>query len=655
MKSRPRRPKESPRKGKISEKLPIESRCPGSGNALTDALVLAAGIAALFVLLFAIATPNASADKKNKGALPGGSNATALGQKFKGNLPIKELTEDEAIVHALNRLAYGARPGDVERVRQMGLERWIDEQLNPDSIDDSPLNARLEKYPTLGMSSRQLLEKFPPPNQAAKQDGITKEQFREQLQEKRRESVGQLVDTGNENIDRANQQLARMEGPNRIIAELSMGKLDRAIYGQRQMEAVMEDFWFNHFNVFANKGADKWLLTSYARDTIRPRTMGKFQDLLIATAKSPAMLFFLDNWQSVDPIAFQQRQREIEERGRYRGLFFGGQLPLPGGFPRPGAQFPGAQQVGNPAQRQERGINENYGREVMELHTVGVDAGYTQQDVIEMAKCLTGWTVREPRRDPEYVFRPEFHTQGKKVVMGHTFDYGGEKDGEEALKMLANDPHTAKFVSTELARHFVADNPPEALVARMAKDYEKTGGDIRSVLRTMIYSPEFWSKDAYRDKVKKPFEIVASTARALNADVAVSLPLAQWVGRMGEPLFLCQPPTGYSDKAETWVNTGALLNRLNFALQFASNRMPGANLDLVAMFGEEASRDPEIALSSALDIFLDRQVAEGTRETLEARLNDPQILQARLDDTVKFVNEGLIAGLVLGAPEFQRR
>jgi uncharacterized protein (DUF1800 family) len=291
----------------------------------------------------------------------------------------------------------------------------------------------------------------------------------------------------------------------------------------------------------------------------------------------------------------------------------------------------------------------------MELHTVGVDAGYTQQDVIGMANCLTGWTIREPRRDPEYVFKPEFHAEGKKVVMGHTFDYGGEKDGEEALKMLANDPHTAKFISTELARHFVSDNPPQSLVDRMATKYEATGGDIRSVLKTMIDSPEFWSKEAYRAKVKTPFELVASTARTLNADVTVSLPLVQWIGRMGEPLFLCEPPTGYSDRARTWVNAGALLNRLNFALAFGTDHLAGSSVNLSAMFGEGASQDPEIALSRSIDLFLDGQIEPQTRDTLEKRLQDPQILQARLDDPVKQVNEGLLSGLVLGTPEFQRR
>jgi uncharacterized protein (DUF1800 family) len=416
----------------------------------------------------------------------------------------------------------------------------------------------------------------------------------------------------------------------------------------------MEDFWFNHFNVFANKGADKWFVTAYVRDTIRPRTMGKFQDLLVATAKSPAMLFYLDNWMSADPAAFKRMQAEIQaRRQRYQGIFTGAQPPPPGTFPGK-SPVPGGNGA-PPKKKEDRGLNENYGREVMELHTVGVDAGYTQQDVIAMAETLTGWTVHEPRKDPEFFFDERIHAQGKKVVMGRTFNYGGEKDGEEALKFLANHPGTARFISAELARHFVSDNPPESLIDRMAKNYQSTGGDIRSLLKTMIYSPEFWSKDAYRAKVKTPLELVASTARALGADVPVSLPLTQWVGRMGEPLFLCQPPTGYSDKSETWVNTGALLNRLNFALTFAGDKMAGTSVDLKTLLGQPSSSDPNTALEQSIEIFLAGDIADSTRKTLESRLSDPQILQARLDDPVKQVNEGLIAGLVLGAPEFQRR
>jgi uncharacterized protein (DUF1800 family) len=616
----------------------------------------AAGLLFLAVFLFlpllttlTVAVPGASADKSKNISRP---PAIKLDKKFKGNLPITELNEEEATLHALNRLAYGPRPGDVERIRAMGLEKWINQQLNPDSVDDSALDDRLDQYLTITMSSKQLLLLFPPPGQAAKAQGLTKEEIEAQMKQQQREAVAQLRPTGDPNVDKAQEQLARIIGPNRIIVELSMAKLDRAIYSNRQLEAVMEDFWFNHFNVFADKGDDRWLLTSYVRDTIRPKAMAKFQDLLMATAKSPAMLFYLDNWLSADPqaVADEQEQQQFR-RARFGGSFANVTPPQPGSFPGRSPVPP--PNVNN--QKNERGLNENYGREVMELHTVGVDAGYTQQDVIEMARTLTGWTIRQPRQDPEFFFDDRIHAIGKMTVMGRTFHDGGIRDGEDALKFLASNPKTTQHISFELARHFVSDHPPQSLVDRMAKSYESSGGDIRTVLHTMIYSPEFWSKDAYRAKIKTPFELVASTARALDADVQVTLPLTQWVGRMGEPLFQCQPPTGYSDVAQTWVNTGALLNRMNFALAFATDHMGGAKVDLASIMGQGAISDPSEALSKSIDVFLGGQIAPGTRQTLEVRLDDPQILQARLDDPVKQVNEGLIAGLVLGSPEFQRR
>jgi uncharacterized protein (DUF1800 family) len=585
-----------------------------------------------------------------------------LDKRFKGKLPITELTEDEAIMHAMNRLAYGPRPGDVEFVRRLGLEKWIAQQLQPSSIDDSALDTRLQRYPTVAMSSKKLLEEFPNADQAAKKLGITKEQYEDQQKSKQQDALAQIIVTGNENLDKAQQQLAKLQGPNRILAELTMAKVDRAIYSNRQLEAVMEDFWFNHFNVFANKGDDKWFVTSYVRDTIRPHTLGKFDDLLLATAKSPAMLFYLDNYLSADPAAVARNQQmKAMRQGRFQGGFAGGSLPTPGTFPGPvsSASANGANQNGSAAaaakNKKDSGLNENYGREVMELHTVGVDGGYTQQDVIQMAECLTGWTIHEPRKDPQFFFDEKIHGEGKKVVMGKAFNYGGEKDGEEALQMLAHSTKTANFVSLELARHFVSDTPPPALVTRMAQSFESSDGDIRTILKTMIYSPEFWSKETYRAKVKTPFELVATTARSMNAEVTITLPLTQWVGRMGEPLFLCQPPTGYSDKAETWVNAGALLNRLNFALTFAGDKMNGATVDLKTILGGDALRDPEAALAQSVQIFLDGQIAQSTQGTLESRLKDPQILQASLDDPVKEVNQGLIVGLVLGTPEFQRR
>jgi uncharacterized protein (DUF1800 family) len=626
------------------------------------------GVTLALAALFAIGVPyaNASDNSANAatdstalhGALVDARSSIPLDKKLKGKLPITELTEDEAIMHAMNRLGYGPRPGDVERIRKMGLEKWIDQQLHPDSIDDSALDQRLQRYPTLNLSAKKLIQEYPQPGQVIKKEGITKEEYERRIKEKQRDAESQVIATGNENLDKAQQQLAKLQGPGRIVAELSMAKVDRAIYSNRQLQTVMEDFWFNHFNVFANKAEDKWLLPSYVRDTIRPHTMGKFEDLLLATAKSPAMLIYLDNFDSADPAAVRRMEAEKAMRhARYGGAFAGGDMPTPGTFPGPvtSPSAPGAGAAAAAAKKSERGLNENYGREVMELHTVGVDGGYTQRDVIQMAECLTGWTVRTPRKDPEFFFDDRIHAQGAKVVMGRTFSYGGEKDGEEALKMLANHPNTAKFISTELARHFVSDNPPEALVQRMAAEYSATQGDTRSVLKTMIYSPEFWSRESYRAKVKTPYELVASTARALNAEVTITLPTSQWVARMGQPLFLCQTPNGYSDKAETWVNTGALLNRLNFALSFATDKVAGATVDLKSVLGAEAARDPNATLAQAIDDFLGNQIADQTRATLTARLNDPQVLQASLDDPVKQVNEGLIAGLVLGAPEFQRR
>ncbi len=597
----------------------------------TIVMVLAASVA--------LAGPRANSSAASAKSSAGTS---IVPNKFKGDLPITQLTEDQAILHALNRLAYGPRPGDVERIKQMGLAKWIDQQLDPGSIDDSALQRRLAQYSTLTMSSQQLLQAFPPPAQAAKREGVTKDEYRQQMKEKRQESVAEMLPTGDANFDRANVQLARLVGPNRIVAELAMAKMDRAIYSNRQLEAVMEDFWFNHFNVYANKGAEKWLLTSYVRDTIRPHTMGKFSDLLLATAKSPAMLFYLDNWLSADPAAVK-RVQEMRAMRQERYARFG-MMPAPYGMQR-----------SNRPKQQDRGLNENYGREVMELHTIGVDSGYTQQDVIDMAEIMTGWTIRAPRKEAQFFFNDRIHAEQNEVVMGRTFHDDGMKEGEKALEMLAADPHTAHHLSLELAEYFVSDDPPPALVDRMANKWQATGGDIRAVLHTMIYSPEFWSRDTYRAKVKTPFELVASTARALNADVEVTLPLVQWVGRMGEPLFQCQPPTGYSDKSGMWVNSGALLNRLNFALAFGTDHMGGAEVNLKDVFGQDAGSDPNAALSYALTVFLDGQVAPATKKVLEARLNDPRILQARLDDPVKHVNEGLIAGLVLGAPEFQRR
>ena len=631
------------------------------------------------------ATPSPEKDKKTK-------QDPAL-----KNLPITELSADEAIFHALNRLGYGPRPGDVERVRQMGLAKWIDQQLNPNSINDKALEARLENYPTLKMSSAKLMEEYPKPKQEEKQ-AAKRTQAQLQSDEQRRADAAAAVvskdmqdpppakdvsatetdppppapaggksgspdadtpapmkqDPSQENPgakgggkrdllggDPNNVPRAIAEDskrPQRVVAELSMAKVTRAIYSERQLQQVMDDFWFNHLNVFAGKGEDRYYLTAYERDVIQPHTLGKFRDLLIASAKSPAMLFYLDNYLSADP---RSAQREAQERyarqvARYRGW---GPPPAP-----PSQQ-----------KKNDRGLNENYGRELMELHTLGVDGGYTQKDVTEVARCFTGWTIEKPRQNPEFKFNDNLHDPDPKLVLGKKIHAGGMKDGEEVIDLLVHDPATARFISTKLARRFVSDNPPETLIAKMAQTFHETDGEIKAVMHTMIYSAEFWSRDAYRAKIKTPFELVVSATRALGTDVDMPQPLVGWVSRIGEPLYQCQPPTGYADKADTWVNTGALLNRLNFSLALAGNKMRGSRTDVASLLGVDTAADAKAALERAVQVFLGGQAGPTTVETLDNQLNSPQVVQASLDDPVKHVDLGVVAGLVLGAPEFQRR
>ena len=632
------------------------------------------------------AAPSAARDKKQK-------QDPAL-----KNLPITELSADEAIFHALNRLAYGPRPGDVERVRQMGLAKWIDQQLNPNSIDDKALEARLGDYPTLKMSTTKLIEDYPQPKQAEKEAAKRAQAQLEQQQQSRSEAAAAVAKdmqktpalkdasaeeanqpsaapadaSSDANVPSSMKQDPAMETPGakgagkrdvlgggdpnnvpraiaedskrpqRVVAELAMAKMTRAIYSERQLQQVMDDFWFNHFNVFAGKGEDRYYLTAYERDVIQPHTLGKFKDLLTASAKSPAMLFYLDNFLSADPRAAQRlaAERAMRQQARYGGY---------------GRRFPPAAPQGQQKKQNERGLNENYGRELMELHTLGVDGGYTQKDVTEVARCFTGWTIEKPRQSPQFKFDERLHDPDPKVVLGKKIHAGGMKDGEEVIDLLVRDASTARFISTKLARRFVSDNPPKELVDRMAKTFTESDGDIKAVMHAMIYSPEFWSRETYRAKIKTPFELVVSAARALGTDVDMPQPLVGWVGRIGEPIYQCQPPTGYSDKAETWVNTGSLLNRLNFSLALAGNKMRGARTDVSALLGVETSSDAKAALERAVQIFLGGQAGPTTVETLEKQLDSPQVVQAKLDDPVKMVDLGVVAGLVLGAPEFQRR
>ena len=550
------------------------------------------------------------------------------------------LSEDQRILHVLNRLGFGARPGDVDRVKAMGLDNYINQQLNPEKISDSAAESKLADLATLNMSTAELYGKYPQPGQLLRQlqargmipsDPEMKPDAPKNNQTQ--PPAGNPLD--NEKNREAIQKYYRENGlqrPERIVTELQASRILRAVYSERQLQEVMVDFWTNHFNVFANKGADRWLLTSYDRDTIRPYAMAKFSQLLEATAQSPAMLFYLDNFQSVSPDM---------DNGR-RGIF------------RPQQQ-----------QRQRRGINENYARELMELHTLGVDGGYTQKDVQEVARCFTGWTIFQPRggaaalnavmpREGErrnerlrdtmqrtagtFFFNQRAHDDGEKLVLGHKIPSGGGmKDGLMVLDILAHQPATAKFIATKLVRHFVSDNPPPALVERVAATYKKSDGDIRELLKTIFFSKEFNSPEAYRVKIKRPFELVVSAIRTLGADTNGGPGTHQWIARMGEPLYGFQTPNGYSDAAESWVNTGGLLERMNFGLALAGNRVQGTKVNLANAKGEQSK-----VLDEYLKTILAGDISASTREALAKQLNQS-------DPPTKVV------GLILGTPEFQRQ
>ena len=517
----------------------------------------------------------------------------------------KSLKEDQRILHVLNRLGFGARPGDVARVKAMGLDNYINQQLNPQKIGDAVADAKVKDLSTLNMTTAQLYEKFPQPGQLLKQleqrgelpaelaaarDNRVKganaspapEQAGNATDMSAASDAKKDADKPNENANpldnpkyrqalREYYQEHGLQLPQRIAAELQASRILRAVYSERQLQEVMVDFWTNHFNVFAGKGADRWLLVSYDRDTIRPNAMGKFSDLLLATAQSPAMLFYLDNFQSVSPNAqLGPRAGQGGQQGQRRGLFgvLGDGRQDPAGsmqrYPNGTQQQPGAQGQPQPPpnaqqqRQQRRGINENYARELMELHTLGVEGGYTQKDVQEVARCFTGWTIFAPRgagaatqamlngpradmlreNAGKFFFNPRAHDDGEKIVLGHKIPAGGGiKDGLAVLDILAHSSATAKFVATKLVRHFVSDEPPAGLVDRVAAAFTKSDGDIRESLRAIFFSPEFNSPEAYRAKIKRPFELTISAIRTLGGETTGGPQLHQWIARMGEPLY----------------------------------------------------------------------------------------------------------------------
>src|SRR5947209_15824442 len=569
----------------------------------------------------------------------------------------QRLTEEQRILHVLNRLGFGARPGDVERVKAMGIDKYIDLQLHPEKIDDAVADAKVKNLDALQLSTGELYAKYPQPGQILRQmqrSGNAPPELAAAIDARKNGQAAApnaggapKADTNGEMTkpngaakadDPQNNEAYRnairdyyikngLKPPQVLTAQLQASRIMRAVYSERQLQEVMVDFWTNHFNVFAGKGADRWLLPSYDRDTIRPHTLGKFYDLLLADAQSPAMLFYLDNFQSVSPNAQLPQQRPGARRGPLASLRMSN---------NPQDQRPQQQQ-------QRRGINENYARELMELHTLGVDGGYTQKDVQEVARCFTGWTIIAPRgagaaaqavlngpagemlrtRAGTFVFRPGVHDNGEKIVLGHKIPAGGGvKDGLMVLDILAHHPSTAKFIATKLVRNFVSDEPPPALVDRVAQTYMKTDGDIREMLRTIFSSPEFNSSIAYRAKVKQPFELAVSAVRTLGADTNGGPQFHQWIARMGQPLYGFQTPNGYSDVAENWVNTGALLERMNFALALVSNRIPGTRVNLVQFVGDDKSITKEKLLDRFVTLFVGGEISLKTHEALLKQLGD---------------------------------
>jgi uncharacterized protein (DUF1800 family) len=667
-------------------------------------------------------------------------------------------------VHALNRLTFGPRPGDVQQVIAMGVDRWIDLQLHPQRIDDTALNTRLEPFRTLHMSSEQIAKTFPD-NQEINQvangkrpmpdDPVLRVVYEVQIarlearKEKKEEdaksaatqekmmapdaenSAAAAVATETQDassMNRKGDEAANGENPsdanvngaatakltaeekmqarvrrqevraefgveqlenlspderyNRVLAmpandilalvdslrgnnaeeflqgmtsaqketmlalanapavvdsELEHAKLLRAIYGQRQLEEVMTDFWFNHFNVFVGKGLDRVMLTSYERDVIRPHALGKFEDLLVATAKSPAMLYYLDNWMSVGPNSPQALNMPLHPNPNFR--------------PKPG--------------KRPSGLNENYGRELLELHTLSVNGGYSQHDVTEVAKVFTGWTIDRPAQGGEFKFEPRMHEPGSKFALGHRIKENGEDEGLELLHRLATSPKTAHFISLKLAERFVSDDPPPQLVNQMAKTFLKKKGDIREVLSVLFHSPEFWDDGAYRAKVKTPLEFVASSIRATGAEVDDARPLIQQLNRMGMPLYGAQPPTGYSMKAETWVSSSALLNRMNFALALTNGKIRGVELNAAQLSAGGGAPDLPSILSTMESSLIAGGVSQQTHDSILAQVDSAKDrTPAKQENNFvafkpKDKNLGpeinTMAGLLLGSPEFQRR
>jgi uncharacterized protein (DUF1800 family) len=572
----------------------------------------------------------------------------------------RDLTAREQAHHVLNRLAFGPRPGEVDRVVAMGVDRWIEQQLRPEALPDREVDRVVATaFPAVRQSAADLLREHPPREVQRLQNRL------------RSDSMMTRADS---------IELRREAQRNReFVTDLLSSKVARAVVSERQLAEVMTDFWENHFNVFIGKGQLRYYLPEYREATIRPHALGRFRDLLGAVAKSPAMLLYLDNAQSVADSGQPTLGGGPAALGRGRGR---------AAVNRRIQRMDSAQRaILEQAQaRRPRGLNENYARELLELHTLGVDGGYTQKDVIEVARALTGWSVNQPRAGTGFAFRALAHDAGPKVVLGHALKAGrGIEDGEEVLDIVSRHPSTAMFISRKLVVRFVSDDPPDDLVERAAATFRRTNGDIREVVRTIVTSNEFFARSAYRSKVKSPFEVTVSALRALGARADTTPFSANLVGRLGQPLYGHQAPNGWPETGAAWINTGAILNRINLGIVVAAGRVPGAPLRAWPGFTELVNTPRTQQVDAVIESFLAGRASPETREIL-ASGNNPLMDRASADTTMVDAGAGVepmgrgpgalpgrgrqgggfqrlpqltglpqVIGLALGSPEFQRR
>jgi len=535
------------------------------------------------------------------GVAPIGVSAQTAGAKnpvrpLVARSDVRELPADQQIIQALNRLTFGPRPGDALKVRAIGLDKWIDQQLHPEKINDSAIDQFVARYPAINQDQDDLLAQYT-------------QQQRERREVKRERADSNMTAADSMALRQQLQQRGNLT--RQVVTQLQSSRVARAVASERQLQEVMTDFWENHFSIYAQKGGpEPYYLRDFDQNVVRPRALGKFRDLLEAVAQSPAMLFYLDNARSMA----DSTQPTLNARGGLGGMRV---VPL-----RRGGR--GAMRTAEQMQRQQQqqqrkrpGLNENYGRELLELHTLGVDGGYTQQDVINVARAFTGWTIKPPAQGGGFIFRPQVHDAGEKIVLGHKLAAGrGMEDAEDVLDILARSPATARYISFKLARRFVSDTPSKALVDHAAQVYLKTDGDIREVVRAIITSPEFFSQQAFRSKVKSPFEVVVSAMRALSAQPDSTPRSAQVIAFLGQPIFGHQAPNGWPETGESWMNTGAILNRINFGMAVAAGRLPGVDIRALPALDtiRSAPRDRQVDVVVAM--ILNGMVSPDTRAVL---------------------------------------